>query len=187
MPSQLKSPATGASDSAIGTIAIVSPTNALSSDDSYATSVLLNGESTNYLKCTNFGFSIPGRARIDGIVVEIEKKTSLTNSVTDNVVKLVKNGTVGGTNNASGAQWATSDAYSTYGSATDMWGQVWTPWDINQSNFGAVIGATAALAATASIDHMRITVYYTEPNYPSSAQRFISVGNGMSRGSDYHS
>src|SRR6266545_5605068 len=55
-------------DAAIGTIAWTNPGQVLASDDLYATATV-DGETTNYLKCTNFGFAIPAASSIDGIVV----------------------------------------------------------------------------------------------------------------------
>lgn len=165
----------------MGTIAITNPSNVGSSDNSYATSVLLLGQITNYLKATNFGFAIPSDASIDGIVVEIERSATVGVAVADNSVKLVKGGSIGGTDKASASNWPTSDAYASYGSATDLWGQTWTLADINASTFGVVVSAIDAIAATAQIDHVRITVYYTGSNRASGMERRVAVGNGMSR------
>src|SRR3989304_4301936 len=50
--------------------------NAQTSDNSYAsntTSLATNGDYTDYLKATGFGFSVPVTASMDGIVIEVER------------------------------------------------------------------------------------------------------------------
>ena len=178
------SPLTFADDSTVGTIAIANPSNAGASDDVYATIVMLLAQVGHYLKATNFQFAIPGDASIDGILVEIERSATVGVAIVDSSVKIVKGGTIGGTEKASGSSWPTSDAYASYGSATDLWGQTWTPADINLSTFGVAIAATASLiAGTARIDHVRITVSYTGSNRGqamASNRRINAGGMGQS-------
>jgi len=168
------------SDSSIGSIAISNPANAIMSDNSYATSVLLLGQITNYLKATNFNFSIPNDATIDGVLVEIERSTTVLTSISDNSIKLVKSNIISGNDLSSGAIWPTSDAYTSFGSSTNTWGISLTPNDINDSGFGVVISASASIAAIAQIDHIRITIYYTGSNQAPMGN-FIKVGDGLSK------
>jgi hypothetical protein len=77
----------------------------------------------------------------------------------DYSVKLIKGGSIGGTDQAGTGSWPTSDAYASYGNATDLWGRTWTTADINASTFGAAIAARVQ-NGTVRVDHMRITVYY---------------------------
>lgn len=67
------SPTGGADDSSVGTITWSNPTRIVSSNDSYATAGLDDNQISHYLKATNFGFSIPSGAVINGITAEIEK------------------------------------------------------------------------------------------------------------------
>lgn len=129
---------------------------------------------THYLKSKSYGISIPLTAKINGIELLVEKHqqctfSSCTSSVTDDTVKLVKNDVVLGDNKASLSAWPTSDVVVTYGSPTDLWGTVWTPADINNANFGAVISAerTNGGTKTVFVDSMQIKVYYTENTAPS--------------------
>lgn len=115
---------------------------------------------SQYLKATNFGFTIPGGSVIEGIVVEIERKGSVANQSEDNRVRIVKAGAIGATDKASAADWPTSDAYASYGLFNDLWGETWTAAEINASDFGVAISAYALANGTSSIDHIRITVYY---------------------------
>lgn len=171
-------------------VAWSSPGNASSSDNSRASATLTDssGVSQN-LQATNFSFSIPAGATIDGILVEIEKSELGSDpalNINDSSVQIIKGGTAGGTDKADGANWATSDAYTSYGGASDKWGHSWTRDDINASNFGVQISANVQCDAcpsppyseTARIDHIRITVYYTTPgglSLPTSSQRYATT------------
>lgn len=77
----------------------------------------------------------------------------------DYSVKLMKGGTIGGSDLANNTAWPTTDAYANYGGSSSLWGRTWTDADINSANFGAAI-ATRVQNGTARIDHMRITVWY---------------------------
>ena len=162
------SPGTMADDATVGTVAWSNPDNAKVSDDVYATvGVDFAGETSHYLKATNFGFAIPAGATINGILVEIETKvhTGTMNAWTN--IRIVKGGTISTTTKAGGSSLTTTDAYYSIpssGAPTDLWGETWTPTDINASTFGAVASQTnnGAGFRIVSVDHIRITVYYTE-------------------------
>ena len=160
---------TFASDGTVGTIAITNPSNATSSDNSYATAILLLNEVSNYLKATNFGFSIPSGATINGILVEVEQKIN-AGSATENSIKIVKGGVISGDDQSTGATVPSTEAYVEYGGSTSKWGLTWTPADINLSTFGVVFSLDSSVGQ-AYIDHIRITVYYTtattKPTYTS--------------------
>ncbi len=170
-----RDPGTAVNDSGTGSIAWGTPTGArLGSDTSSATATLGSGQTSNYLKVTNFGFTsamIPDDATIVGIKVEIQRKgSSNTNTVRDNIVKIVRaDGTLGGTNQAHATSWPTSDAYDTYGSASDLWNETaWSPAAIRDTDFGVVISATAnggSSTRVASVNHVRVTVTYTRQLY----------------------
>ena len=61
--------------------------NAKLSDNAYATVVLSKSPTSSngsyYLKATNFGFSIPASATINGITASIEKKSSTVSCLKD--------------------------------------------------------------------------------------------------------
>lgn len=158
-------PATTADDSSIGTRTWSSPNNAQADDSSYASaSNLAAAADSHYLKCTNYSFSIPSGATINGIVVEVKKGAAgVGDVVLDKAIRLVKGGTIQTTDKSSGSNWSdSSHVYATYGSSSDLWGATWTDTDINASNFGAAIAATLSSShATAEVDAVRITVYYT--------------------------
>lgn len=85
-------------------------------------------------------------------------------SSVDATVKLVIAGSVTGSNLAdTSTNWPSSAAnYVTYGGATTTWGGLPTVAQANDAaNFGVVISATVGPRETVSIDHVRMTVYYT--------------------------
>lgn len=160
----LKTPGTLVNDTSTGTQAWSNPSNAASSDNIYATNFIFSGGDSNYLKATNFGFSIPSNAIINGIQASVERKSALPVDVFDNKVRIVKGGTIRSTDRSSGTPWPITDTIITYGSASDLWGQTWAPSDINASNFGFVISVKDQNAndeSSISIDQITITVTYT--------------------------
>jgi hypothetical protein len=136
------------------------PTRITANDNSYSSVQ----STSDFLQGTNFGFTIPVGAVINGIELEIKRYASIstgTRNGRDNVVRLVKNGTPTGTNYAIAGTYGISPSTITYGSSTDLWGTTWTAADINNTNFGAVFSVTIDPSATVYVDFFRITVYYT--------------------------
>ena len=154
-----------ASDSIVGTQDWDDESNAASSNNLDAETDLEENEISNYLMATDFDFAIPNGATITGIVVEIEREAQSANDIEDNEVKIVKGGTIGTQNKASGTDWTTSDVIASYGSSSDLWGSTWTPADINAATFGVAISVKRIGSGgdkEARIDHIRITVHYDE-------------------------
>ncbi len=156
---------TGANNAGTGTIPWSSVASITAADGVSSTAAITSGASTNYIQGTNYGFTIPTGAVIDGIEVIINRRTSSTAGgrfMSDNIVRIVKGGTVSGTNKALPAVgYTTTLTTATYGSATDKWGLTWLASDINAANFGAVLSVTANNSLTASVDYIQIRVYYT--------------------------
>jgi len=137
------------------------PNYAVASDNSYATNSLSSGQTAYYLKATKAGFAISSAATINGIYAEFERGSSSSSGLTDSSVKIVKAGSISGTDHSAGATWAVPDTYVGFGGSTDLWGLTWTPADINADTFGVAIACYASNTRTAYVDHIRITVYYT--------------------------
>jgi len=160
---------TGADLSGVGSIIWSSPENIVSDNNSYASAVLPNSSAiSHYLSGTNYSFSIPSGATINGIRVTIGRYASNitgTTRIQDNVVQLIKAGSIVGSNRAVTGNWPTSKNVATYGGAADLWGTTWTPEDINNSNFGVGLSiknvTTMSNSYTGYVDYMQITVYYT--------------------------
>ena len=168
MATSTKSPVTIVDDTTVGTQIWVTPSDAVSSNDAYAGVTVEDTQISHYLKATNFGFAIPTGATINGIQVSVERKmgVSIGGDVEDYQVRIVKGGVIGTTEKATAGLWPTTDTVKIYGSSSDLWGETWTVDDINASNFGFVISCYESEgkgnAEAAYVDHIQITVYYTE-------------------------
>ena len=120
------------------------PINIVTSGEPYAVASnipAVNGV-THYLTATNYNFNIPADAQINGIIVTINRSSSGNTSpyVRDNVVSLIKGGTITGSNRAKTTDWPTTMTSVDYGNIIDTWGLTGlTASDINSSNFGVAL------------------------------------------------
>ncbi len=149
-----------------GSNAWSNPSNATASDGSYATAVIGDGDSTNLLKATNFGFSVPGGASIDGVIWEA--KVDSTNHASDNSSVLVINDSVDYSSDAGStfSGWS-GEFYHSWGESDVVYGSGVSASDVNATGFGFAVSAycTSEISCTGSgtekVDHMRMTVYYS--------------------------
>jgi len=158
-----KSATVAVNDASSGTIAWTAPGNATASDDVYATvTTNVNNGTTQLLKLTDFGFTVPAGARIDGLLVEVEAKVSAVNTFMLNRTAVVTAG-------ARRSFWSvgyvpgTVEAYLPIGGPGVLLGAELTPADVNDGRFGVAIGISHLGVGndTISVDHVRLTVYYT--------------------------
>lgn len=164
-----RSAGAGANQTGVGTVAWSFTGNIVADDGSSASSgTLTSGAQTNYLVASTFGFSIPAGSTIDGIVVEIKRSDlSSSDNIRDNRIRIVKGGSIQTTDKATATAWPASFApsYASYGGSSDLWGTAWTAEDVNANDFGVAISARSLSVKgfrSAAVDHVRITVYYTE-------------------------
>jgi hypothetical protein len=141
--------------------------------------VLLLGQGGHYLRATNHLFEVPLDAKIVGVQVGVKKGSTLANATTDLSVRLVKGGTVQGDEKGGATFWPTNPDWEFYGSLTDLWGLALTPADVNASNFGVSIAPNAALAATARVDYLTITIAYLGSNGCGALSGRMKTGDGM--------
>ncbi len=158
-------PSTAVDASGVGTIAWSNASNATAEDGSLASATMTSANSTShYLRAGTYGFSIPGGATVDGIIVQVKKKASTSNDVCkDYRVDLTKTGLEIGANKAQPGYWNDTLQWYTYGGPTDLWGSTWSAADINNTGFGASISVTDegySPPNTCNIDAVKITVYY---------------------------
>jgi cysteine-rich repeat protein len=153
------SPGNVVNDASFGTNPWNMTGNATVSDDLYA-NTSAGGVPTNYLEATDFGFSVPGTAVIDGIEVDVERR-SAAGTVFDAAARIVKGGVVGAADRSIAGTWSTTDTVVTYGSNSDLWGETWTAADVNSSGFGFALSVDDSLD-TAGVDLITITVYYSD-------------------------
>jgi hypothetical protein len=139
--------------------------NAGSSNDVYTTFGELGsaGGYSDYLVATGFGFSIPAGYFIKGISVDAEMSDPNLRT-SDYSVRILRNGAVRNEEKAVKVDFTAGDIYYNYGGSSDLWGESWTPADINNSGFGVAISVqkndNTGLTA-GRVDHIVITVYYT--------------------------
>jgi hypothetical protein len=162
-----RAPGTVADDAGTGTLTWSNVGNAKSSDGFYASvkAPSLTTGTAHYLKATNFGYTVPGEETIVGIQASIERRESnvILGEVTDSRIRIVKGGTIQATGDKStGARWPTADTVAHFG-GEDLWGNTWTPSDINNSGFGVAISpllkATGG-AREAHVDEIELVVFW---------------------------
>lgn len=161
---------TAVNDTFIGNISWTNPTNIFSTSwaNGYTSAVLTLSQETYCIKATNFGFSIPTGATVNGIIVNINRYQD-DGYIVDSVARIVKGGVIGTTDKSKGEYWpvttAGRDTPATYGSSTDLWGETWTPSDINSSNFGFALGGRIDTFSKFNwgcyLFGLKITVHYT--------------------------
>jgi hypothetical protein len=137
-----------------------------SSDDLYAIPVAnlpTSGNYTDFLRITNFQFSIPLGSVITGISVTVERSDANGKSK-DSKVQIIKGGSIGTADKKLNPAWSGTDAIQNYGTSSDLWSETWTAADINASNFGFAFAAErvggGAQATLAKIDDVKITIHY---------------------------
>ncbi len=169
-----------AENSPFGGIDWLNPGNVYTSNNIYASITLPSSSATNYIKATGFDFSIiPDSSTIIGIEVRVEKKASAASSIYDNSVKIVKGGSVVGSENASSDPWLTGNETKVYGASNYLWGISWIVSDIKNPGFGVVISAANDTISnkTVYIDHIQITVYYSVPASPPTVETIALTYN----------
>tara|TARA_B100001059_G_C17800359_1_gene565774 strand:+ start:691 stop:1290 length:600 start_codon:yes stop_codon:yes gene_type:complete len=166
-----------------GSQAVWSNTSLITADEGYYATLQLShvyGETGyNYLKASDFGFSIASDQQIDGIEVIVERQRvaggsfGVTSLIKDDEI-LILNGDgsagVGSTNRSADAEWSTSWTDVTFGSSSDNWGETWTPAKVNSSDFGVYIrckgpfdpGGAASWGEYAYVDHVEITIHHSD-------------------------
>ena len=136
-------------------------TNAQTLNSTGATVSVSDGTS-RVLKCTGFGFALSAEAVIEGITVGLTRKGTTANEVKDQKFRIVKADAIGATDRASASWWPTTYGSADHGGVADLWGETWTPSEINDSTFGAALCIYTA-ASAANVDGMTITITYSAP------------------------
>ncbi len=153
-----KLPTAPAQDSSSGSLPW-SSINLITAKDGSPTVAHGTSANTWRLQALDFGFAVPVGATITGVTVEITKAGGVASGVFDAIVKLIKGGSIVGTDNSSLAAWPTTFAAATYGG--DLWGTTLTPADVNAADFGVNIQAQITGNTSAFVDAIRVRVNYT--------------------------
>jgi hypothetical protein len=161
---------TGANFNDGGNLGWTNPTDIQGDTTSTAATINLvnNNDTSQRLRATNFGFSIPSGAIINGVTVEIETRAANTNRHFYNSVQLLKEGAETGNNNSDSSTISNSKSFKTFGSSSDGWGATLTSSDVNNTGFGVSIKIirNSQNATTTSVFRVRITVEYTTVSLP---------------------
>lgn len=163
-------PGTGATEARSGSegVSWSNPSN-IEAEANYASITLAKEEYTDWLRASDFGFSIQeAGSTIDGIKVEINRAHSQSSSnISDSSLRLVDaDGNNVGDDKASGSSWPTAFSFATaeYGSDSDDWNASLTATAINNSNFGVRLSAyndNSIRSRTPLVAWIKVTVYYT--------------------------
>lgn len=144
-------------------------------DASLATVTCINGNSSKVLSASDFGFTIPTDATIDGIVVEIDNPNNPSGTA-HGFTGISIDGTF-----FTGDQKVVAlnnGVWEAYGALDDLWNATLTPADVNTDFFAIffyIIEWTGSGSATVNVDAVRVTVYYTPAGPPPQVARPVAT------------
>lgn len=156
-------------------------TNAKCDDDeSRAHSApLTRGQYTQVLKISNFGFSIPADARIEGIEVVLIRKADVADAIVDKAVQLMRDNVQVGADLRLSSRWDETWTAVYYGDGVEDWDHAWSVHEINSAGFGVAISAmNLGAIATPQVDEVLVTVHFT---YGASSGRTHKASSSASR------
>lgn len=163
-----------ANDSSVGSVDWSDISFGGADDTSYAAAASMSSVDTRYLKFTNFNPNIPTGSTINSVAVAAGRFQTGVNGVTDVAdfsVRLVRAGTIGGTDKANTVDggWPQFNfgSWSPISYSANLWGLTWTVSQVNDSTTGVVIAASITSdgveEATAWIDYVTMDWDYTPP------------------------
>lgn len=136
------------------------PGNITADDGTNAAVVIFSATTSDRLRASNFGLSVPAGATIDGIEIQAQLNNSFGNAVWDYVNVGKDNSTLGTAKDPNVALTATVTNY-TQGGPSDLWGLSWTVAEVNASTFQVLISETAPDSHNCLCDAIWVKVYYT--------------------------
>jgi len=148
-------------------IAWAMPENARQIDGQLARATLDLGQSTERLRITDFGFSVPASATIKGVEVEFQRQAGDT-GIGDGNIELWLDGSPSDRPKFIATSWPRAIVgRHHYGQAVDTWGDDLTPALVGRPGFGVEIYAlrqedAGTAAIEARVESMRITIFYCE-------------------------
>lgn len=169
----------------MGSSAWQNPQNATAADGA-STRSSLNRATSNYLRCTGYGYSLPAGVTINGISVSATYSAEKSGQTT--YMSTMKSGSLAGSTKTSNTNWPSTLQTTNFGGATDLWGAGWSTADINSSGFGVSMYVTSNAKGNTGhyVDSLSITVTYSyNPVFTQSAYQWftntdsVSVGPGL--------
>lgn len=187
MADDLRYCGTGANFNDGGNVAWSNPTNIqgdTTSTAATATGFTANGQTSQRLRASNFGFELPTGAVVNGIIVSVEQQSANNNRNGWHTVELLKSGSESG-DNKSDSSAINGKTIKSFGANNDLWGNSLTYSDVNNSGFGVSLKIVRnSNSTTTSIFRVEITVYYTTAqnvNLPQSSEADLSQGISTSK------
>jgi hypothetical protein len=110
------------------------------------------GQTTDNLRVTGFGFSLPTGYVVTGITAKIKGFSS--NAVV--YAQLLKAGVLVGASRS--IALPTVNGFVTLGGSSDLWGTTWLNTDIDSPNFGLEVWCTSSAALGVSLDFAELTI-----------------------------
>src|SRR5690606_4970814 len=99
---------------------------------------------------------------IQGITVTIRRAGGNDDSAVDGAVRLIKGGVIGAADRSSPTPWTGPEYVDVdYGGEDDLWGETWTPADVNAADFGVALSTLYTQSAgngRAYVDIIYVTV-----------------------------
>jgi hypothetical protein len=141
------------------------PANALTANGQYARAVVTDGEQTELLRVTGYGFKIPANVTIKGVVVELKRQGD--NKVVDGNIELWLDGVASARPKFVASGWPTAIGTHHYGQEVDTWGNDLTPELVGRPGFGTEIWARRREDAgtgpvPAEVESLLVTIWYCD-------------------------
>ncbi len=127
--------------------------------------VLWSDPYQDFLLVSDFRLEVPASATILGITVTVRRAAGGPDEAVDAGVHVMKGGVRGSADRSSPTPWTGPELVNVdYGGPSDLWGETWTPAEVNAADFGVALGAGFTQSAgngRAYVDIVYVTVNYT--------------------------
>jgi hypothetical protein len=127
--------------------------------------VLWSDPYRDFLIVDDFKLEVPASATILGITITVRRAAGGPDEAVDAGVHIVKGGVMGEADRSTATPWNDTEfANIDFGGPTDLWGETWTPADVNDADFGVAFSAAFTQSAgngRAYVDIVYATVHYT--------------------------
>lgn len=131
---------------------------------------ITTSDSSQKLMATNFGFSLPVDAIINGIEITVSGFTTISSSGQDYFI--TKDGVFAFTGLTGNGKLTSSPSIITYGGSNDLWGKTWTASDVNTSTFGFYLSFYPSGTESVQIDYIKMNIYYNNEEMVSNSAFF---------------
>jgi hypothetical protein len=158
--------------------------NIKADDGSFASVTLANDEYSYSARSSNFNFGISPLATIEGLVVSIERYASLANVISDYSIYLSIGSLILTPNQSNSAYWSTTNSVVTFGSPSDLWDRSHgiSVNILNNMDVNLVCRNTGGYStATAYIDYVKATVYYSIDGVKFSSSSLADIRDGSTQ------